>query len=365
MNQLFQPLSFPSGAVVRNRIALAPLTNLQSADDGVISPDEHAWLERRAAGGFGLVSTCAAHVCAEGKGFDGQLGCFHDRHDAGLAALASALAQRGALGVVQLYHGGVRSPSRLTGVQPISASSFTEAREGFEVPRAASTSEIEKVIEDFVSAAKRAQRAGFGGVELHAAHGYLLSQFLSSELNPRTDGWGGSLEHRARLVRTIAQRVRAECPPPFVMGVRLSPEDYGFARGIDLDETAEVAAWLADDGADFVHLSLWDGKRLSKKRPDEHPLTAVRRSLGSRVPLLAAGGVWSRADAEALLDRGADAVALGKAAILHPDWPLEAERDPSYSPRRGPMTPAELAERAVGPRFMGYLRRFQGLVAEG
>src|SRR5690606_35508424 len=110
----------------------------------------------------------------------------------------------------------------------------------------------------FRDAAVRARRAGFDGVELHGAHGYLLSQFLSATMNRREDAWGGSFENRARLMREVVRAVRAAVPASFLVGVRLSPEDYFTARGLDLDENVTLAGLLADDGMDFLHLSLWD-----------------------------------------------------------------------------------------------------------
>ncbi len=110
MTSLATPITLRSGATARNRLALAPLTNQQSHRDGTISGDEHAWLERRAAGGFAIVETCAAHVSPDGQGFPGQLGVWGDHQLPGLRALAAAIAGHGALGLVQLYHGGVRCP---------------------------------------------------------------------------------------------------------------------------------------------------------------------------------------------------------------------------------------------------------------
>lgn len=360
---LLSPVRFRCGAVARNRVCLAPLTNLQSEDDGALSDDERRWLERRAEGGFGLVETCAAHVSADGKGFDGQLGIWSDHHLPGLRALAGGLARAGALGVVQLYHGGVRSPSRLTGRQPWSASAFHEDRPGFEPPRAATEADIAAVIEAFVAAAVRAQAAGFQGVELHAAHGYLLSQFLSRTINVRGDGWGGDFAGRARLLRTIAGRVRAATPAPFVLGVRISPEDFGFARGLDLDESLALAGWLADDGIDYLHLSLWEAARNTAKRPEEHAVPLFRRALPDDVRIVVAGNLWTRAEADAQLARGADLVALGRAAILNPDWPTQVA-DPGFLPERGPLTPDELRARAIGEKFVVYLRRFKNMVRD-
>jgi 2,4-dienoyl-CoA reductase-like NADH-dependent reductase (Old Yellow Enzyme family) len=361
---LFEPLLFPCGASAPNRVALAPLTNQQSEEDGTLSEDELRWLVRRATGGFGIVETCAAHVCATGKGFEGQLGAWSDAHQPGLRRLAAAIAATGALGLVQLYHGGVRSPSRLTGQRPWSASEFEEEREGFERPRAATEGDLEAVLAAFVAAARRCAAAGFGGVELHGAHGYLFSQFLSRTMNTRADAWGGDLRGRARLLREALRQVRAATPAGFVVGVRLSLEDFGYARGLDLDESVTVAQWLAEEGADFIHASLWDVHKCSLKYPEESVLPRLRAALPRSVPIIAAGKIWTVADAAATLALGADAVALGRAAILNPDWPREAQKE-GFTPTRGPLSAAALAERAVGPRFLAYLRRFPNMVEEG
>jgi 2,4-dienoyl-CoA reductase-like NADH-dependent reductase (Old Yellow Enzyme family) len=118
-------------------------------------------------------------------------------------------------------------------------------------------------------------------------------------MNTRTDAWGGSLENRARLIRAAAQRARAAAPAPFVLGVRLSPENFGQAHGLDLDESVRVARWLADDGVDFVHLSLWDVIRYTAKRPSEHPIPLFRRALPREVRIVVAGKIWDAKDAEA------------------------------------------------------------------
>lgn len=359
---IFDPVSFACGATSPNGFMLAPLTNGQSHGDGTLSDAERRWLVRRAAGGFGLVSTCAAHVSEDGKGFDGQLGVWGDHQLPGLTTLAADIAEHGALPIVQLYHGGVRCPSKLTGQQPWSASVFTEDKPDFEVPRAATEADITTVIARFGDAAARTRAAGFAGVELHGAHGYLLSQFLSATMNTRGDAWGGSIENRARLVREVTRAARARGGAGFLVGVRLSPEDFGFTRGVDLDETVQVARWLAEDGADFIHLSLWDVNRTTRKRPEEHPIAVFRAALPAHVRIVAAGKVWTRADAERCLSLGADMVALGRAGILNPELPREA-RDDAWTPRRPPLTPEEYAARDVSSAFLTYLRRFDGMVA--
>ena len=193
MTDVFDPLTFIRGPAMKNRFALAPLTNSQSHADGQLSEDEFRWLVMRARGGFGLTMTCAAHVQAIGQGFPGQLGAFSDDHLEGLTRLAAAIREQASVAVIQLHHAGMRSPAELIGGQPVCPSE--EAEFG---ARALTGGEVERLIEDFVEAAVRAERAGFDGVELHGAHGYVLAQFLSPAVNRRTDRYGGSAENRAR-----------------------------------------------------------------------------------------------------------------------------------------------------------------------
>ncbi len=360
---LLSPVRFRNGVEARNRVALAPLTNLQSHDDGSLSDEEFRWLDRRAQGGFGVVETCAAYVDRGGRAWEGELGIDDDARLPGLTRLGRALGERGALGLVQLFHGGVRASSKTTGRQPVSASSWDEDTPGFERPRAATTEEVQGFVTSFRDAALRAQAAGFHGVELHGAHGYLLCQFLSRTMNPRDDGWGGDLEGRARLLRECMRAVKSAARPEFIVGVRLSPEDYGFARGLDLDEVVTVAKWLCDDGADFIHLSLWDARKNTRRYPDRHAVPMFREALPPEVPIVAAGHVWTRDDAEHLLGLGADLVALGRSGIVNPDWPTQAAA-PTWSPRRPPLSPAEFAAREVSPRFVEYLRRWKDFVSD-
>jgi 2,4-dienoyl-CoA reductase-like NADH-dependent reductase (Old Yellow Enzyme family) len=367
---LFDPLVLPCGAVVPNRVWLAPLTNGQSNDDGTLGDDERRWLVRRADGGFGVVMTCAAYVGADGKGWRGELGVDDDRDLPGLRVLADDIRARGVLSMAQIFHGGVRAPSAQTGAQPWSASTWSEDGADFEVPRAATEDDLARVIAQFAAAGRRCAEAGMDGVEIHGAHGYLPSQFLSRAFNQRDDRWGGPLENRARLVREIVRAVRAAVPARFAVGVRLSPEDFGYARGLDLDETVQVAQWLCDDGVDFIHLSLWRYERMTVKRPDVHAIPLFRAALPANVPIVAAGAIWTVADALAVLEKGAAAVALGRSAIVNPDWPRAVRAagtaGVTWEPRRPPLTPGEYAEIAVSPRFVEYLRRFKNMVtAEG
>ncbi len=356
MKPLLSPIRFRNGATAKNRVALAPMTNSQSHDDGTLGDDELRWLEARAAGGFGVVISCASHVTRDGQGWKGELGTWSDAHVPGLARLAASMKAAGAMPLVQLFHGGLRADAKLTGERPWSAS---EAEGG---PRAATEDDLARVIAAFADGAARAHEAGMAGVEIHGAHGYLLTQFLSAVENRRTDRWGGALENRARLVREVTRAVRARVPASCLVGVRLSPEDWGNAKGLDLDESLQVARWLAEDGVDFLHLSLWTASRPTKKRPDAHPLPLFRAVVPDDVTLFVAGKIWTREEAESLLALGADVVALGRSAIANPDWPLRAA-DPTWKPKEPPLTPEELVARGLSAGFVEYMKVWKGFVA--
>ena len=206
---------------MKNLFMLAPLTNLQSHTDGRLSEDEYRWLTMRAAGGFGLTMTCASHVQAIGKGFPGQLGCFSDDHLEGLTRLATGIKAEQSLAMVQLHHAGMRSPRDEIGEQPVCPSDNEETG-----ARALNLEEVEQLKKDFVAAAVRAEKAGFDGVQIHGAHGYILCQFLSQTINQRNDQYGGSLKNRARIIFDIIDDIRSRCRPDFLLGVRLSPERF-------------------------------------------------------------------------------------------------------------------------------------------
>lgn len=341
-------ITFPRGPAMKNRFMLAPLTNFQSHPDGTLSDDEYTWLVKRATGGFGLTMTCAAHVQANGQGFPGQLGIWSDKHLAGLERLASGIRAEGSLSSVQLQHSGLRADPKLSG-QPRVAP-WDDAESG---ARALTTAEVEQVIEDFIQAALRAERAGFDGVELHGAHGYLLCQFLDTS-NLRSDRYGGSLENRSRVLWEIIGGIRARAGADFQVGVRLSPERWG----IDLGESRELARQLMASGSiDYLDMSLWD----CFKEP-EHPdykgkplidhFTNIERS---GTPLGVAGKIMDTATVRKCLDRGADFVLIGRGAILHYDFPNLAIADEAFRSVQRPVTREYLRSQGLGPAFVDYM----------
>jgi 2,4-dienoyl-CoA reductase-like NADH-dependent reductase (Old Yellow Enzyme family) len=353
MAELFSPFRFRTGLTLPHRLALAPMTNLQSRDDGTVGDNEVRWLESRARGGFGLIFTAAAHVAKDGQGWPGELGIFGDEHLAGLRALGATLHENDAKCIVQIFHGGARADASVAGAMPWSA----VAEDGV---RAATEADIRRTIEAFGAAARRAEVAGLDGVEIHGAHGYLLTQFFSRR-NTRSDGWGSTLEGRARITREVLRAVRDQVSSSFTVGVRLSPEDFGNAKGLDLDESVQLARWLAEGGADFIHVSLWHGRERTKKYPERHALELFRSAVPADCAIVAAGSIWTRDDADDLLGLGADLVALGRSAIANPAWPIEA-KDPAWRPRRPPLRFEELGALGLSPSFAQYMRKFKGFV---
>jgi 2,4-dienoyl-CoA reductase-like NADH-dependent reductase (Old Yellow Enzyme family) len=353
MTQLSDSLKFISGATLKNRFVLAPLTNLQSAPDGVLSDDEFNWLTKRAEGGFGLTMTCAASVQESGVGFPGQLGFHDDRFLPGLSRLAATIKSFGSHAVAQLHHGGLRA---VKGPKAPSADEKLGAQ-------AMTLDEVRGSRDFFIAAAVRAERAGFDGVELHAAHGYLISSFLSAELNRREDEYGGSPEKRSRFLFELVDGVRAATKPGFSLGVRLSPERWG----LKLLEIREVAQKLMNEAkVDYLDMSLWD----VRKEPEQEELRG--RTLASyfseldrgRVLLGAAGKIMSAQDGRDLVAAGYDFPVLGRAAILHHDFPQRVWLDPNFHAIATPVSEAYLRNEGLGPAFVNYMRTWKGFVEE-
>jgi len=358
MSTLFESLDFSCGATIKNRFMLAPMTNTQSHADGRLSNDEYHWLTMRAKGGFGITMTCASHVQASGKGFPGQLGCFSDDHLEGLTRLAAGIKAEQSLAVLQLHHAGMRSPEKEIGGQPVCPSDNEETG-----ARALTLEEVEQLTEDFIEAAERAEKAGFDGVEIHGAHGYILCQFLSPTINRRTDHYGGSTENRARIIFDIIDGVRTRCGDEFLLGVRLSPERFDLRLGEILEISQRL---LSEAQIDFLDMSLWD----SFKEPVEEAYQG--RSLLSYftdldrgdVLLGTAGKIHRPDDARRCLDAGTDFVILGRAAILHHDFPQQMFNNSGFKPVTLPISRDYLRSQGLGEAFIDYIAGWKGFVME-
>ena len=353
----------PSGIVTPNRTVLAAMTNKQSHDDGRLSNNELQWLKRRAEGGFGIVTTAAAHVSKNGQSWKGELGVFDDIHIDGLSRLARDIHKEKSLLIAQLFHGGLQADENLTGSRPISASRTKSrlSKSGFS--KQASEKEIIRVISDFKDAAHRCHEAGFDGVEIHGAHGYLITQFLGIKTNLRSDSWGGSLNNRSRLLIEILRTIRDEFPENFIVGVRISPEIK--TMGIRLDDSIELAKKISDMEIDFIHISCWDVFKRSIEYPNiNKTLTEWFTESCENLPtVISTGGVWSKENADDLLKQGADLVGVGRVGIGYPEWAKEVMKE-KYDPKKPPFTSKQLKEAHLSDVFINYMRKWDGFVAD-
>lgn len=334
MSMLFSPLTL-GGLTARNRLWVAPMCQY-SAIDGVAQEWHHTHLVQFASGGAGIVIAEATAVSAEGRISPEDTGLWNDAQRDAWAPIAAAIRARGALAGVQLAHAGRKAStwSPLTGRRgsvPPEAGGWTTlapsavAFDGFAEPIAIDTAAIDAVVDDFAAAARRAIEAGFQVIEIHAAHGYLLHQFLSPLSNRREDEYGGTLENRARLLLRIVETVR-DAAPAAALFVRFSASDWADG-GWDVAETTQVARWAADRGADFFDIS--SGGLVAHQSIAGGPgyqvgfAAAVRDGAG--VPVSAVGLITDAAQAEQVLQAGdADAVMAGREWLRDPHFALRA-----------------------------------------
>ncbi len=335
---------------------LAPLTNKQSNEDGTLTDAEFHWLTMRAKGQFGLVMTCASHVQQIGKGFEGQLGIFSDIQNEGHKKLAKSIIEKGSLAVIQLHHAGMRTPQELIDEQPVCPSTNTKHN-----ARALTLKEVEALRDAFVTAAVRAQKCGYNGVELHGAHGYIISQFLSAQINQRKDKYGGSLHNRARLLFEIVNKIRTQCGANFLIGVRLSPEKFG----MDLQEIKDISQQLIDENKiDFLDISLWDCFKMPEEPQYQNkPLLQHFTDLDwKKVKLTVAGKIRNGKDVVNILQHNVDFVSVGRSAILHHDFPKQVMLNPAFQAIETPVSKEHLKKEGLSDTFISYMGKWPGFV---
>ena len=332
---LFEPC--PIGdTVLRNRIAVSPMCEY-SAVDGVPDDWHLVHLGSRAVGGAGLVFTEATAVSPEGRISPADTGIWDDRQRDAWARIAAFIQSQGAVAGIQLAHagrkastdapwrGGVPLSTAQGGWTPLAPSAIAFA-EGHPLPLALDAPGIARVVADFSAAAVRARDAGFRVIEIHAAHGYLLHEFLSPLCNQRGDEWGGTLENRARLLRGVVAAVREAWPSPRPLFVRVSATDWA-EGGWDIDECVQLARWLRDDGVDLVDCSS-GGAVAHAKVPAtpgyQVPFAArIRREAG--IATGAVGLITTARQAGDIIERGdADLVLLARELLRDPYFPRRA-----------------------------------------
>ncbi len=312
---------------VRNRVVMPPMaTNLGSAF-GEVTPELLAYYRRRAQGGVGLIIVENAQVdMFQGRSLTAQIAVDSDKFLPGLRALAEVVHAEGARTFLQIQHGGRQcTPSTTDGLQPVAPSPIPCAFLGI-VPRALTREEIRELVEKFARAALRAKLAGFDGVEVHGAHGYLINEFLSPYTNRRDDEYGGSFENRMRFLLEILERVRELVGEDFVVGVRLSVEEF-VPGGLTLSESREIARTLERHGVDYLSVSCGIYESVSTIIEPMNFAEGWRTYLvqGIRevvsLPVIAVGVIRHPEVAERILAEGhADFVAIGRGLIADPDW---------------------------------------------
>ena len=358
MNSPDSSIQFSCGKIMKNRFMLAPLTNRQSFENGQLSDEEYHWLTMRAQGQFGLVMTCASHVQEVGKGFSGQLGIFNDDHIEGHQKLSAKIKAYGSLAVIQLHHAGMRSPADIIDQAPVCPSKNEKTG-----ARALSLTEVEQLRDDFIAAAIRAKKSGYDGVEVHGAHGYILTQFISKDINKRTDAYGGDLNNRSRLLFEIVDGVRKACGKDFLLGVRLSPEKFG----MELSEVKTLCKRLVDEGnVDFLDISLWDCFKLPED-PKHQNISLLEHFTSldfKQVKLTVAGRISNAKEVQQILDSGVDFVTIGRSAILHHDFPVKVIENPDFEPIQIPVSKAYLRKEGLSDTFINYMKRWPDFIQE-
>ena len=364
MSHLFEPLTL-RGVTLPNRIAVSPMCQY-SSEDGFANDWHLVHLGSRAAGGAGLVLTEAAAVTPQGRISPQDLGIWNDGQMEFLARIVHFIAQRGSVAGIQLAHAGRKASTpppwenrtvaltEAEGGWPIVAPSAIPFDKGCLVPKALSEAEIKEITTAFVQAARRSLQAGFRIAEIHAAHGYLLHQFLSPLSNRRTDQYGGSFENRTRLLRDTVTSVRDVWPENLPLLVRISATDW-VDGGWDMEQSLELVRQLLPLGVDLIDCSS-GGSDPNARIPlgpgyQTRFAEQIRRDTGGKTG--AVGLITAPAQADHIIRSGqADLVLLARELLRDPYWPLRAGRElghftpwPAQYVRSAPaQTPAYLPE---------------------
>lgn len=334
---LYQPIAL--GAMqLSNRIAVAPMTRTSAEADGRATPEMARYYERFAEGGFGLLITEGTYPDeAWSQGYLNQPGIASDEQAAAWRPVVERVHAAGARIVMQLMHAGAQTQGNRFRSHTIGPSAVAPKGEQlsiyrgtgpFPTPRAMTLQEIRDVIEGFARAAARAREAGFDGVEVHGANGYLLDQFLTDYMNLRNDDYGGPTANRVRLTAEVCAAVRQAVGRDFVVGVRVSQgkvSDHAHKWAGREDDARIVFGTLAGTGMDYIHTTEYHASEPAWEGGES--LARYARRFGEGVPVMANGGLGSPRIAVQLLERGdAELVSIGKSALANRAWPHQVRR---------------------------------------
>ncbi len=319
MSRLFQPYTI-RGVELKNRIVMSPMCMYAAQEDGRVTDWHRVHYPTRAVGGAGLIILEATAVQPHGRISANDLGIWSDEHVDGLAEIVRLVHEHGAKVGIQLAHAGRKS--EVAGVNHVAPSAIPFSAD-YDVPVALDERGINDVISSFRAAAERAKRAGFDVVEIHAAHGYLINQFLSPLTNHREDAYGGSFDNRFRLLGEVVRAVRGVWDGPLF--VRVSAEEYA-EGGNHLDDYVRIAARLRESGVDLIDVSSGGVVPVPIKTQPGYQVPfaeAIRTEAG--IATGAVGLITAPEQAEAILEKGqADLIFLGRELLRNPYWPLAA-----------------------------------------
>ena len=328
-SQLFQSFPLTADITLRNRVIMAPMTTWSANHDGTVSEEELAYMRQRVKD-VGLVITGCTHVQENGIGFTKEFAAFDDRFIQSLAKLAQAAKSGGAPAILQIFHAGNKAiPDLIPDADVVSASTLKTPTASFVdsqiMSRALSHAEVLDMVHAFGETTRRAIEAGFDGIELHGAHGFLIQNFFSPLFNQRTDEWGGSLENRMRfplaVVAEVQRVIQQYAQKPFALGYRMSVEEYD-ENGLRIQDSLQLIDRLIAAGIDYLHVSLVDVLNAKPVDSLEDALTITRviKHLNHRIPLISAGQIRTPDQAERALALGLPLIAIGKALVMNPNW---------------------------------------------
>jgi NADPH2 dehydrogenase len=321
---LFSPIDI-RGLKLKNRIVMPPMASYTGTEEGYVTPETSEYYRARAAGGVGLIIVEHTYVLPSGRRHRRQLGLVSDAHVDSLRPLVDEIHGHGARAVIQLTHAGARADAEVIGETPI-APSAVKASPSEAAAVAMDAQQIGQVIEAFAACARRAAHAGFDGVELHGAHGYLLNQFMSPATNTRADEYGDGPQGRLLLPLRVIHAVREAVGPELIVMYRLGADD-GLPGGITPEDALEIAPHLVEAGVDVIDVS----GGLRGYQPFEWKGEGFFVDISSRVkavcgaPVIVTGGVKSPATADYIIGKSeADLVGIGRALLKDPDWTVKA-----------------------------------------
>lgn len=328
LNHIFEPISI-NGLTLKNRMVVSAMASCYCTADGMPTEKFMAYHERKARGGFGAIITEDFCVCPEAGAFKRLGGLWNDEQMEAYRAFTQRIHDAGAKIIVQLYHAGRQTSSRVTGVRCVAASAIKDPTVG-ETPHALTVDEIHALEQCFVDAAVRAKAAGFDGVEIHGAHGYLINQFASPYSNKRSDEYGGTTVNRARFATEVIAAVREAVGADFPIIYRMSSVEF-VPGGLQLEETKVIARLVEEAGADLVHVSqgvFASGRNIIP--PFAIPVAgfadhaaAIKQAV--KVPVMAVGRINDPLLADTVIATGkADLCAMGRASLADPDMPNKA-----------------------------------------